>query len=421
MTAQIPTSGWTAPPGRAFPAFPPARLALLLAAANVVLVALLALAQWAAWGGAQAAAEESAPLEALLEGGLVVATDLGYGFLVIAVVFAGHPLRRRWPARLAVITAAALVFSVPRALVLLAVRSTPGTPVYITVESLAGAVAVVIAVATALFAAGLVERMRREARRRRAATAEAARAVEELQDEELRVRRMVADQLHGSLQHRLVTVTAALDALAARVEATGAAAGHETAPTASEGAPELAAELRGLAETVEEIREADVRSLSHAVFPAGADISVIDAIAIMLRRLPPSIATTLTLGPVYRALVEQGVAPLPLAERLIAVYAVEEAVTNALKHGHARTAHISAEIDTTPADRWILVVVVDDDGAGPPAPVPTLSGLERHRARIVSRGGGLELGAGPNGGGRLRFRLPFEPPHHAESDADADE
>ncbi|MFM9597120.1 hypothetical protein ACKI1O_48115, partial [Streptomyces scabiei] len=95
------------------------------------------------------------------------------------------------------------------------------------------------------------------------------------------------------------------------MDAAGGAAAQDTVPAASEAVPELAAELRGLAETVEEIREADVRSLSHAVFPAGADISVIDAIAIMLRRLPPSIATTLTLGPVYRELVEQGVAPLP--------------------------------------------------------------------------------------------------------------
>lgn len=415
---RILTSGGAAHPRRR--TLSPVRLALVLAAANVVLVALLALAQWAAWGGAQAAEEEDTPLEALVEGGLVVAADLGYGFLVIAVVFATRPLRRRWPARLAVMTAAALVFSVPRALVLLAVRSTPSTPVYIAVESLAGAVAMVIAVATAVFAAGLVDRMRREARRRRAATTEAARAVEELQDEELRVRRMVADQLHGSLQHRLVTVTAALDALAAGVEAGGGPAGHEATPAASETAPELVAELRRLAETVEEIREADVRSLSHAVFPAGADISVIEAIAIMLRRLPPSIATTLTLGPVYRALVEQGLAPLPLAERLIAVYAVEEAVTNALKHGHARAAQISAEIDTPREDLWILDVVVEDDGAGPPTPVPTLSGLERHRARIVSRGGELELGARPTGGGRLRFRLPFAPAHHAETDADGE-
>jgi signal transduction histidine kinase len=53
-------------------------------------------------------------------------------------------------------------------------------------------------------------------------------------------------------------------------------------------------------------------------------------------------------------------------------------------------------------------VTVDDDGDGPPTPVPPLHGLERHRSRIEHRGGHLELTTGPEGGGRLHFTLPFD-------------
>jgi signal transduction histidine kinase len=204
------------------------------------------------------------------------------------------------------------------------------------------------------------------------------------------------------VQQQLVIITAALDDLAVRLDGAGDL--------------EHAREVEDWAERLDTVRENDIRSLSYSVFPAGADLGTTQAIEAMLRRLPPTVSTKVELGDTYRAMIRDDVSPLPVAERLIVVYAVEEAVTNALRHGHARSVVVRA--DARAADQpghWVLEVSVDDDGAGPAAPVTEFHGLERHRTRLRRRGGDLTLASSPSGGGRLAFRLPFEWP---EEDAD---
>lgn len=371
------------------------RITIVVAATNFTLYALMAVGAWAAWGGLQEAVDHERSTIGVIADGLgILVINLAYGAAVLAGTLALGVVRRGWAARVLVSAAVAAAASVPRMAALVAVSSTPVSTSYVLGTGLLGFFSGVVGMLAALFAATLVERARTETRRREVEAGRARRAVEALQDEELRVRRLVFDQLHGTLQYHLVSVTAGLDRLTEQLDA--------------EGARARAADLRGWAEVLEEIREQDVRSLSHAVFPSGADLGTEEAIQLLLQRLPPQVETSIELGPVYRRLAEGGATPMPVAERLVAIYTVEEAVTNALKHGHARAVRVRADAEPTddPA-QWVFTAVVDDDGTGPARPDPPLHGLSRHRERIENRGGSLALGSNPDGGGRLTFRLPF--------------
>jgi signal transduction histidine kinase len=372
------------------------KIAIYIAVTNVVLFALMSLAAWAAWGGLQAAVRSGHGTGAVIGEGLAVTlVNLLYGLVVVAGSFALRPMSRGWAGRVLIAAGVSLVVSVPRVLALVAIGSTPSTESYAVAAGTIGLGAGIVAVLSAILAATLVDRARTEERRREEQESRAHRAVEELQAEEMRVRRMVSDQLHGTLQYRLVVVTAGLDAMAEELAATGDEA--------------RAADLRGWAETLEEIREEEVRSLSHAVFPSGADLGTMAAIEVLMRRLPPAVAASVELGPTYRRLVDERAAPMPIAERLVAIYTVEEAITNALKHGGARAVRVRADAHpATEPGRWVFDVTVDDDGTGPSEPVGPFHGLERHRQRIQNRGGTLELTKNPDGGGRLHFTLPFE-------------
>jgi signal transduction histidine kinase len=371
-----------------------ARLAILIASINVVLFSLVSLAGWASWGGLAHAAEHGTKT-VLAEAASILLANIGYGAVVLALVFATRPFTRS-PGVLAAIVVGAAVIAAPlRALALVAIHTTPTGALYSTVEWVVGAAAGAVAIGAGLITAALVGRARTESRRRDEERLRAERAVRDLQDEELRVRRLVSDQLHGTLQFRLVTVTAALDSMARELDAHGDA--------------DHARDARGWAETLDEIREEEVRALSQAVFPSGADLSAAQAIQVLLSRLPPTVETSLDIGDSYRRMIDEGRTLLPLAVRLVAIYTVEEAVTNALKHGRARAVRVRADVLPDGVEgRLRFEVTVDDDGVGLANPIPRLHGLQRHRDRIEQRGGVLELAPNPAGrGARLRFTLPF--------------
>lgn len=83
---------------------------------------------------------------------------------------------------------------------------------------------------------------------------------------------------------------------------------------------------------------------------------------------------------------------------------VQEAVTNALKHGDARTVRV-ALAETDAAGRRLRLVVTDD-GRGPPAVVSEGLGLTGMRERVRALGGTCRLSAGPTGGACLVVEIP---------------
>lgn len=379
------------------------RLALAVGAANLAVLALMAFTQWAAWGGVEVVRGVDADPGRVLRDALVVAAaNLAYGVLVLGGFFALRPLGRSWPVRVALAVVVAGAAGIPRVWALTAVPSVVWGAFYNNIDWAAALVGAVVALVGACLVHDLVRRSRREERRRREQVVRSARTIAALEAEEASTRRAIAEQLHGQVQNRLVVVTSGLDGVA-----------HDR----RESDPALAAMLEDWAEVLEDIRERDVRALSHDLFPAGADVSTVAAVRTLLDRLPATASATLTVGETYGALIAAHPQAAPMAERLIAVYTVEEALTNALKHGRARRVEVRMDARPTPdPHRWVMEVAVADDGVGLPPGRSQLHGLARHAARIEGHGGTLELVPGGPRGAVLRFELPFTLPESLGGD-----
>jgi signal transduction histidine kinase len=90
-------------------------------------------------------------------------------------------------------------------------------------------------------------------------------------------------------------------------------------------------------------------------------------------------------------------------ERVEAVLrAVQEALTNAARHGPAR------ELSVTLGQRdERLLLLIEDDGRAPAQPEPG-GGLSGMRERFEALGGGLALARGPRGGLQIEAWMPVE-------------
>ncbi|MBF4461248.1 MULTISPECIES: sensor histidine kinase [unclassified Rathayibacter] len=228
----------------------------------------------------------------------------------------------------------------------------------------------------------LSRRLRDKEREKTRARLQVVEALQALQQEELRVRREVAHGLHGRLQNGLVVLAAELHALAA-----------------AEGPPRPE-RLAGLAARLDLLREVEVRAASADLYPVDAEHGLLAATRGLLARLPPEIAVTLDIDDAW---AEHEARSLALDQRVLLVRVVEEAITNALKHGGARSVALRFAVEP-----GVVAVSVEDDGSGVAGAGPR-SGLARLAAQLEARGGALDLAeSGTLGGARLAARLPVE-------------
>ncbi len=92
---------------------------------------------------------------------------------------------------------------------------------------------------------------------------------------------------------------------------------------------------------------------------------------------------------------------LPAAVDLAAYRIVQEAITNVVRHAHARRAHITLDHDDD------LTVTVEDDGRGAaPETIVQGNGISGMRERARALGGHVEIDRSPLGGLRVRASLP---------------
>lgn len=238
----------------------------------------------------------------------------------------------------------------------------------------------------------MVSRRRLRAEEREGArTAHAvAMAVQALEDEEIRVRREVADGLHSSMQQRLVLVTARIDDALGRLAAAGVPA-QELAP------------LRDAREEVEQVRDQDVRQMSRLLYPDQLEIGMVPAVRALLRRVPPAIATQLDVDATLRTLDDPVAPELSQAERLLAVRVVEEALGNALRHGSPTQVEVGLGVE-----RDAIVIRVRDDGGGFDAATVVRSGTKRLAERLSIVGGTLDVVGTPGVGTQVLARLPLD-------------
>ena len=238
-------------------------------------------------------------------------------------------------------------------------------------------------------------------RRLRTEVAEAAQsrlqielALAALQHEEVRVRREVAEGLHGSMQQRLVLVVARLDGLLAELGAAG-----DRRPLA----PEDIALLREVREQIETVREADVRTTSRMLYPEQLEVGMVPAIRALLGRIPRTVNTRLGVSDEVRAVDDPADPRLTRSERLLAVRVVEEAISNALRHGQAEVVDVRVSLVG-----GALEVRVSDDGRGFGEDAGPASGTARLADRLRLVGGDLRVTSVPGDGTQVVAHLPVE-------------
>jgi signal transduction histidine kinase len=367
-----------------------------LALINAALFSYLAFSQWVAWGGPTALRSAGAgPVEVaawcLYVLGINLAVSTGCVLLYFRIPGAsGHG---GWLRRLIIASGLALGTATVRAVALEPV----GDPVGLTddvVDGVSAVVSQVVAVAASLMVVDLVARARHEARLRDEHERDAARHAAELEQADALRRRMVADRLHGRLQNRLALICAGVDDVAAELTASDAPAARR---------------LRDLADLLDEVREDDVRALSHEVLPTALDVSLVRALRTLLDRLPPSLSGQLVVEAGYEARTSpQGDEIVDLATRALVVDTVEEGLTNAVKHGGARRAEIHLDALEAVDGTTRLLVRVVDHGHGLTQDAPEWNGLRRHAARLQLRGGSLRLEGHPDGAA-LVIDVPLHP------------
>lgn len=230
------------------------------------------------------------------------------------------------------------------------------------------------------------EKARNEVQRLATELSEANRRLREdaIQAEELsatRERNRIAREIHDSLGHFLTVANMQLEAARA-LETSAPAQAREAVGKAQAFIQEGLADIR---RSVAALRSSplDNKPLAPAVQElvnlANAESPEADfAVLGTPRKLAPPVELSL-----YRA--------------------VQEGLTNARKHAHARHLHVRLDFKNPQA----VTLLVEDDGVGMAAgPDRVGFGLRGLRERAQLLGGTLEVQTGPNAGFRLRFEVP---------------
>lgn len=266
-------------------------------------------------------------------------------------------------------------------------------------EMISAGVTIVLSIALGMAQMVTHKRLRTQERAAAEQRLRATDALVALSEEELRVRRTVAEGLHGGLQSRLVMVQIQLDHLRERWRA------------AELDDSDLGV-LDQVSTELDAVREDEVRQVSHFLYPAGVEISVAYALRRLVRRVPSQIAIDAHIDEAFDDEAHTGDEPenATVAWRVALLRAAEEGISNALRHGGAGQISIGlhARMDDDPIQ---VVLVVDDDGVGMPETGATQRGLARSEQRLKSLGGIQRLETSPWGGVRLIAELPLHSQH----------
>lgn len=213
-------------------------------------------------------------------------------------------------------------------------------------------------------------------------TADLQRARERLVTAREEERRRLRRDLHDGLGAQLAGLTVQTGVLRSLI------------PRDPRAADALAAELRG------ELRSAiaDVRRLVHGLRPPALDeLGLVGA----LERLAEGVSADAA-GPRITVEIPGELPPLPAAVEVAAYRVVSEALTNVVRHAHARTCTVALRHE--PA---AVTVEVVDDGVGITTSVEPGVGLASMRERATEMGGTCRVEPVPDGGTRVLARLPL--------------
>ncbi|BCX89249.1 two-component system, NarL family, sensor histidine kinase UhpB [Methylomarinovum tepidoasis] len=148
-----------------------------------------------------------------------------------------------------------------------------------------------------------------------------------------------------------------------------------------------------------------IRAMIHRLRPLMLDdlglCAALGALADRWRQQRPQVRIQLQCDP--------GADDFPAGHQIHVYRIVQEALTNAFRHGHPRHVRVRLTVAETPRPRW-LHLTIHDDGSG--AAIPPLRGrgygLKGMRERVESLGGRFQVTTAPGRGFTLSIQLPFE-------------
>ncbi len=196
-------------------------------------------------------------------------------------------------------------------------------------------------IAVALVVKASTDELRAAERARGHLQGTAAQAI----DAEERVRREIAELLHGRVQSRLVAAWSELRMLE---------------PVLERNTAEAKSRIRAVSDEIDDIREREIRQAScllHPVFIREGLGPGVDALAEHYER---ELAIQVEISPRLRALDTPVRNRIPESLRLAAFRVVEEALANVLRHASASAVHIRLDLDALGR----LDVVIEDNGRG---------------------------------------------------------
>lgn len=206
-----------------------------------------------------------------------------------------------------------------------------------------------------------------------------------------RLRRHVAETLHGRVQTRLVLNWHHLgEAL-------------NTFSTQPEKAQEL---VRSVREDLADLREHEIRQVSHLLHPGVIRAGLRAAVDSLVRRFDGSAAITVEMDPQIEVLDDPLENQIPEEIRLVAYRVLEESLGNVAAHADADRVEIALFFE----DPGYLQIVVRDDGRGFDTSKQDESGglgLHGMKARVQTVGGTLKIDSRMGEGTTIEARLPI--------------
>ncbi len=200
------------------------------------------------------------------------------------------------------------------------------------------------------------------------------------------LRRDIAQQLHGTVQNRMIVVANRLVELAAA------------------GATE--SELSDLSKIVIDLIDNDLRPMSHQLYPAILRRGLIPAVQTVAESVEPAKALTLELDQRLERAERSDRNYIPYDVRLSCYRVAEEAVTNILKHSVATEVHITLAREGDTLTLW-----VEDNGRGfDTAATGDSIGLAVMRDFAEVNGGSCSIESRPGDGTRVSARFPLPTP-----------
>lgn len=224
---------------------------------------------------------------------------------------------------------------------------------------------------------------------------ERSRALISAADE--RLRRDISELLHSRVQTRLVVVWHQLGMCQSLFDVDPARA---------------KALLEEVRQTIDDIRENEVRQASHLLHPSIIRIGLVPAIRSLSQRFAESFAVSLDVGAGITLLDDPVDNAIPEPTRLVVYRALEEAFGNITKHAAAKLVAIRLDID---AENRLTLTVRDDGSGFDPTTLKPGLGLSSLSSRVGQAGGSWRIESAPGIGTTLHIELPIEPPETATS------